>query len=92
VKVKYIRIIRSSNGKFLLGSTGVDEGSTPIKVEPHALGGVVPGFLVYYPGGATRPDFIPSSNVERAVVEDTEPAGLSVRPAMEAAAKKAAAK
>jgi hypothetical protein len=30
--------------------------------------------------------------VERAVVEDTEPAGLSVRPAMEAAAKKAAAK
>lgn len=84
MKVKFIRIIRSSDGKNVLGN---DE---KFSIEPHLLGGAVPGYLVTWPGGG-RVEHIPSSNIERAQLElePGEPAGLSVKPALEAAAKKA---
>ncbi len=71
MKVKYIRLFKSCNGKFLLGAHGPDAQSG-IAVEAHALGGAVPGFLVHYPGHDGLPassEFIPSSNVERAQLE-----------------------
>lgn len=70
MKVKFIRLIRDCKGRPVLGEQPGDPN--PIRVEPIALGGAVPGFLVHHPsleGAPGAVEFIPASNVERAQVE-----------------------
>lgn len=75
MKVKFIRLVRDCKGRSILGRS-TDAEPNPVRVEAHALGGVVPGFLVCYPDSNGNPgsiEFVPASNVERAQLEVEAP-------------------